>query len=77
MEEDEVWGELWGKIERKGAVIGRRVPTCFLPLPDGHYAGIVDGYDGSKRDVNCFYVTYDAGDEQNCMEGDPARHTLE
>ena len=63
MEVDEVRCEPGDATERKGASIVKRVLNYFFPPLNEHYARIINGYDGSKLDVNYSNVTYDVGDD--------------
>ena len=50
---------------RRGATEGKRV-LIYFPEFDGHYGGIVDGYDKDKDGGYHYHVVFDDGDESDC-----------
>ena len=49
--------------DREEATIGKRALMYFPPPLNGHYAGIIGSYGGSKYGGNYYHVAFDDGDE--------------
>ena len=65
-DEDETLEEPGSAEDREEATIGKRALMYFPPPLNGHYAGIIGSYGGSKYGGNYYHVAFDDGDEGDC-----------
>ena len=62
-DEDEILGRPGSAEDREEATIGKRALMYFPPPLNGHCAGIIESYGGSKYGGNYYHVAFDDGDE--------------